>query len=259
MRRRSPVAFASPSGGGVAALALALALAGACRRPPPPPPSPPPPPDAAVARPAIDAAPVEPDLCHASVGWRAGSFEIVGLPCVTRDGNEILFAKSEDRPGSPDLTVVAVTRADQVSRQAIVMEPHERGELLDAARNATPALQERIVRANVLLADASARAVPLAPFAPTAAGTHAGQGLELAWTERGRLTISRGGHFVHGGDHGHWLEKLAACEPPSYLEQVWGDAARGVLLVKIAYRGSGGCTAPPELHVVSWSPQVGAP
>lgn len=235
-------------------LLAALVVAGACRRPAPPP-VPRALPDAAEARPAIDAAPVEPDLCHARVDWRDGGFEIVGLPCVSRDGAEILFARSDERPGSPDLTVVAVTRDDRLSRYAVVMESHESGELLDAARRPTPALQERIVKANVLLTDASRRAVPLAAYAATPAGTYAGQGIEIAWTERGRLTISRAGRFVHEGDYSRWLEKLAACAPPSYLDRVWGDAARGVLLVRIAYRGSGGCTAMPELHVISWTPQ----
>ncbi len=236
----------------LAALVAVLALACACRRPAQPPPSLPPPADAAAVRPAVDAAPVEPDACHASVGWRDGGFEIVGLPCVSRDGAEVLFARSGEQPGRPDLTVVAVTRGDQLARHAVVMEPHEGGELVDAARRATPALQQRIVKANVLLDEASRRAVPLAAFAATPAGTHAGQGIEVAWTDRGRLTISRGGNFVHQGDHGLWIEPLAACAP-SYLGQVWGDAARRVLLIKIAYRGAG-CTAPPALHVIGWTP-----
>jgi hypothetical protein len=233
---------------------LILAALAGCKPSPPLPPLPPPA-GATAARPAIDAAPVEPDLCHASVGWRAGSFEIVGLPCVSRDGAEVLFARSnasDARPGEPELTVVAATRADELSRYAAVMEPHERGELLDAARGPTPELQQRIVKANVLLAEASRRAVPLAPFTKTPAGTYAGQGIELAWTEHGRLTISRAGQFVHEGDYGRWLERLAVCAP-SYLDRVWGDAARGVLLVKIAYRG-GGCTALPALHVIGWTP-----
>jgi hypothetical protein len=231
---------------------VALAVTGACPRPAAPPP--PPPPDPVPVAPAPDAAPVEPDLCHASVGWREGAFEIVGLPCVRRDGAEILFAKSDERPRYPDLTVVAVTRGDQLSRYAVVMEPHESGELLDASRRATPELSARIVRANVLLDEASRHAVPLAAFAATPAGTYAGQGIEIAWTEKGRITISRDGRFLHEGDYGHWLEKLTACTPPSYLDRVWGDAARGVLLVRIAYRGSGGCTALPELHVIAWTP-----
>jgi hypothetical protein len=238
-------------------LVLVLVLAAACRKPAPPPalaPPAPAPAPATAARPAGDTTPVEPDACHGSVGWREGSFEIVGLPCVSRDGAEILFARSDERPRYPDLTVVAVTRADQPSRYAVVLEPHESGELLDASREPTPALQARLVEANVLLAEASRRAVPLAPFAATPAGTHAGQGLEVAWTERGRLTISRGGRLVHQGDYSRWLEQLTACAPPSYLDQVWGDARRGVLLVKIAYRGSGGCTALPELHVIGWAP-----
>jgi hypothetical protein len=237
--------------------ALVLVLGAACRKPAPPPPPVRPAPataTAAEARPAADATPVEPDLCHASVDWREGSFEVVGLPCVSRDGAEILFARSDERPRHPDLTVVAVTRADQLSRYAVVMEPHESGELLDAARRPTPELQARLVKANVLLAEASRRAVPLAPFAATPAGTHAGQGLEIAWTERGRLTISRAGRLVHQGDYSHWLEQRTACAPPSYLDKVWGDAGRGVLLVKIAYRGSSGCTALPELHVIGWTP-----
>jgi hypothetical protein len=106
----------------------------------------------------------------------------------------------------------------------------------------------------VLLDEASRHAVPLAAFAATPAGTYAGQGIEIAWTEKGRITISRDGRFLHEGDYGHWLEKLTACTPPSYLDRVWGDAARGVLLVRIAYRGSGGCTALPELHVIAWTP-----
>ena len=241
---------------GVAALALALAgaaLAGAgCRKPPPPPPPKPDP--VVVAPPAVDAPPVEPDVCHASIGWRAESFEIVGLPCVSRDGAEVVFAKSDDRPRDPDLTVVAVTRADKLSRYAVVMEPHEGAELLDAARRPTPALQARLVKANVLLGEASQHAVPLAPFAPTRAGTYAGQGIEIAWSEQGRATISRDGHFLHEGDYSRWLEKPTGCALPSYLDKVWGDAARGVLLVKIAYRGSGGCNAMPELHVIGWTP-----
>jgi hypothetical protein len=232
---------------------LGLALAGACRKPAPLPPASPPA-DPAEARTASGGAPVEPDACHASVGWREGGFEIIGLPCVSRDGTEILFARSDERPRYPDLIVVAVTRADKPSRYAVVMEPHESGELLDAARGPTPELQGRIVKANVLLTETSRRAVPLAAFAATPAGTYAGQGIEIAWTEKGRLTISRAGRFVHEGDYSPWLEKLTACAPPSYLDKVWGDAARGVLLVKIAYRGSGGCTAMPELHVISWTP-----
>ena len=243
MRRRPPGSRLC----GLAGLALGLA----CGRPGAPAPSPPA--DPAGARPASGGAPVEPDACHASVGWRAGGFEIIGLPCVSRDGAEILFARSDERPRYPDLTVVAVTRADQLSRHAVVMEPHESGELLDAGRGPTPELQGRIVKANVLLTEASRRAVPLAVFAATPAGTHAGQGIEIAWTETGRLTISRAGRFVHEGDYSRWLEKLTACAPPSYLDKVWGDAARGVLLVKIAYRGSGGCTAMPELHVIGWT------
>src|SRR5262245_39434300 len=91
-------------------LALAaLALAGACRRPPSPP-GLPPGSDAAEARSAVDGPPVEPDLCHASVGWREGSFEIVGLPCVSRDGKELRFAKTSGRANNPDLTVVVVAR-----------------------------------------------------------------------------------------------------------------------------------------------------
>jgi hypothetical protein len=239
------------------AIALAGALAGACRRPAPAPPhrATPAPPETASARPEADAAPVQPDLCHASVDWHQGGFEVIGLPCVSRDGAEVLFAKSDERPRYPDLTVVAVTRADQPSRYAVVMEPHESGELLDAARRPTPELQARLVKANVLLADASRRAVPLAAYAATPAGTYTGQGIEIAWTERGRITISRAGRFVHEGDYSRWLEQLTACAPPSYLDRVWGDAARGVLLVRIAYRGSGGCTAMPELHVISWTPQ----
>ncbi|HWU88363.1 MAG TPA: hypothetical protein VN253_13850, partial [Kofleriaceae bacterium] len=101
---------------GAIAGVTALALAG-CPRP-----TPPPKPDPVItAPPAVDAAPVEPDLCHASVGWREGTFEIVGLPCVSRDGREVVFAKSDEQPRS--LTVVAVTRADQLSRYAVVMEP----------------------------------------------------------------------------------------------------------------------------------------
>jgi len=239
------------------AVLAALALAGACRKPPPPRPARPArpaPADATEARPGADTAPVEPDLCHASVDWRQGGFEIVGLPCVTRDGAEVLFARSDERPRDPDLTVAVATRADQPSREVIVMEAHESGELLDAARRPTPELRARLVKANVLLTEASRRAVPLTAYAATPAGTHAGQGIEIAWTERGRLTISRAGRFVHGGDYGRWLEQLTACTPPSYLDQVWGDAARGVLLVRIAYRGSGGCTAMPELHVIGWTP-----
>ena len=239
-----------------AAAALALACAsGACRKPPTT--APPPPPttaDTADAGPAADAAPVEPDVCHASVGWREGSFEIVGLPCVSRDGAEILFARSAERPRTPDLTVAVVTRSDQLSRYAVVMEPHESGELLDAARRATPELQQRIVKANVLLGEASRRAVPLAAFTATPARTYAGQGIEIAWTEKGRLTISREGRFVHEGDYGRWLEPAAGCAPGAHLDKVWGDAARGVLLVKIAYRGGAGCTAPPGLHVIGWTP-----
>jgi hypothetical protein len=235
----------------------ALALTAACR---PQGPTPRPQPPQQPSRPAAagssvpDAAPVEPDLCHASVDWRDGGFEIVGLPCVRRDGAEILFARSEERPRQPDLTVVAVTRDDRLSRYVAVMEPHEGGELLDGARRPTPELRARLVKANVLLTDASRRAVPLAAYRATPAGTHAGQGLEVAWTERGRITISRDGRFVHEGDHGRWLEPLAACAAPSYLAQVWGDAARGVLLVKIASRAANGCTAPPALHVISWTP-----
>ena len=249
----------------LAGLALTLALAGACRQPaataaaaattttaaePQQQPAAAAPP----AAPAPDLAPVEPDLCHASVGWRDGGFEVVGLPCVRRDGAEILFARSDERPGQPDLTVVAVTRDDKLSRYVAVMEPHEAGELLDAARRPTPELQARLVKANVLLTEASRRAVPLAAYRATPAGTHAGQGLEIAWTERGRITISREGRFVHEGDHGRWLEPLAPCAPTSYLDRVWGDAHRGVLLVKIAYRGRDSCTAAPALHVISWTP-----
>lgn len=237
----------------VAATATAGAAAG-CRKPAAPPPPPPRPDPVVVAPPAPDAASVEPDICHASVGWRGEGFEIVGLPCVTRDGAEVLFARSDERPRYPDLTVVAVTRADQLARYAVVMEPHEGPELLDAARRPTPALQERLVKANVMLGEASRHAVPLAAFAPTPAGTFAGGGIEVAWTQKGRVTISRDGRFVHAGDHGGWLEKPSACAPPSYLDKVWGDAGRGVLLVKIAYRGSGGCTAMPELHVIGWTP-----
>src|SRR5262245_7054981 len=118
----------------------ALALAGACRTPPPPAPGPPQPPDTMGVAAVPDAAPVEPDVCHGSVGWRGGSFEVVGLPCVSRDGTELLFAKSDERPRYPDLTVVAVTRADKLARAAVVMEPHESAELLDAARAPTPEL-----------------------------------------------------------------------------------------------------------------------
>lgn len=242
---------------------LALALAGACRPPAPQGPAPKQQPQpslpatgggAAAAPLAPAAAPVEPDLCHASVDWRGDGFEVVGLPCVSRDGAEILFARSEARPQEPDLTVVAATRDDRLARYVAVMEPHEGGELLDAARRPTPELQARLVKANVLLTDASRRAVPLAAYRATPAGTHAGQGLEVAWTERGRITISRDGRFVHEGDHGRWLERSAACAAPSSLDHVWGDAARGVLLVQIAHRAGGGCTAPPELHVISWTP-----
>jgi hypothetical protein len=237
------------------ALGLALTALG-CRKPAPPPPPPKPEPVAVLdaAPPPADAPPVLPDICHASVGWRDGGFELVGLPCVSRDGRELLFARSDERPRYPDLTVVAVTRDDKLSRYAVVMEPHEGAELLDAARRPTPELQARLVKANVLLGEASKQAVPLAPFTPTRAGTYAGQGIEIAWTEKGRVTISRDGHFVYEGDYGRWLEKLTACAPPSYLDKVWGDAARGVLLVRIAYRGSGGCTAMPELHVIGWTP-----
>jgi len=203
---------------------------------------------------AGSAAPVGPDLCHASVDWREGGFEVVGLPCISRDGAEILFARSDERPRYPDLTVVTVARDDRPTRYVVVMEPHESGELLDATRRPLPELQARLVKANVMLTEVSRRAVPLAAYATTPVGTYAGQGIEIAWTERGRLTISRGGQFVHEGDYSRWLEQLTACSPPSYLERVWGDAGRGVLLVKIAYRGSGGCTALPELHVISWTP-----
>jgi hypothetical protein len=236
-----------------AALAAAAGAAAGCRKPAPPPPPPKPEP-VVVAPPAPDAAPVAPDVCHASVGWRGEGFEVVGLPCVSRDGAEVVFAKSDERPRYPDLTVLAVTRADKLSRYAVVMESHEGAELLDAARRPTPELQARLVKANVLLDEASQHAVPLAPFAPTPAGTFAGQGIEVAWTVKGRVTISREGRFVYEGDYSRWLEQLTSCAPPSYLDKVWGDAGRGVLLVKIAYRGSGGCTAMPELHVLGWSP-----
>jgi hypothetical protein len=254
MRRRpAPTRWSLRAGRGPA---LLLLLGAACRTPAPSPPArpAPPPSEAAGPRASGDATAVEPDACHASVGWREGAFEVFGLPCVSRDGAEILFARSDERPRYPDLTVVAVTRTDQPSRYAVVMEPHESGELLDAARRPTPELQARLVKANVMLAEVSRRAVPLAAFAPTPAGTHAGQGIEIAWTETGRITISRQGRFVSQGDYGHWLERMTACAPPSYLDKVWGDARRGVLLVKIAYRGSGGCTAMPELHVISWTP-----
>lgn len=230
-------------------LAVLISGLGACKRSPPPvePVALPAPPPAATA-----AAPAD-DVCRASVGWRDGSFAVAGLPCIRRDGAEIVFAKTDERPRYPDLTVVAVTRADKLARHAIVMEPHE-SELLDGARAPTPELTDRIAKANALLADAGKDALPLAPFETTRAGTHAGQGIEVAWTEAGRLTISREGNFVYQGDYNRWLEKLVACTPPSYLDKVWGDAARGVLLIKIAYRGSGGCTALPELHVISWTP-----
>jgi hypothetical protein len=237
--------------------ALAVAAIAACNRPTATTTTtarPAPAPAAEAPRAAVDSPPVEPDLCHASVDWREGGFEIVGLPCVSRNGAEVLYARSDERPRYPDLTVVTVTRADKLSRDAVVMEPHESGELLDATRQPTPELRARIVKANVMLAEVSRRAVPLALFQATPAGTHVGQGIEIAWTERGRLTISRDGRFVHEGDYSRWLEQMTACAPPSYLEKVWGDAGRGVLLVRIAYRGSGGCTALPELHVISWSP-----
>lgn len=250
---RSTLAAATLAAAGALGLAAAALAGTGCPKPAVPPP-PPPKPDPVVAPPAVDAPPVEPDVCQASVGWREGSFEIVGLPCVSRDGTEVVFAKSDDRLRYPDLTVVAVTRADKLSRYAVVMEPHEGAELLDAERRTTPELQARLVKANVLLGEASKHAVPLAPFAPTRAGTYAGQGIEVAWTEKGRVTLSREGRFIYEGDFGHWLEKMTACAPPSYLDKVWGDAARGVLLVKIAYRGSGGCTAMPELHVIGWTP-----
>jgi len=108
--------------------------------------------------------------------------------------------------------------------------------------------------ANVLLGEASQHAVPLPAFSPTRAGTYTGQGIEVAWTDKGRVTISRDARFVYEGDYNHWLEKRTTCTPPSYLDKVWGDAARGVLLVSIAYRGSGDCTAMPELHVIAWTP-----
>lgn len=243
------------------AIVAIVALAGACRTPAPTPAPPAPPAPATTPAPSATAAggpPVEPDVCHASVDWRNGGFEIYGLPCITRDGGEVLLAKLGEPSGPPELTVLAITRDDRLARHAIVMEAYERGELLDAAGGPTPELRQRIVKANVLVADASRRAVPLAPLPATPAGTHAGGGIEVAWTEQGRLTISRGGHFVHEGDHGAWLEPRAACGAP-YLAQVWGDAARGVLLIKLAYRGGASCAAGPALHVVSWAPRAGAP
>lgn len=149
--------------GGLVALALALALAGAT----------------ACRGPAPAAPPVEPDLCHASVGWRGAGFAIVGLPCVSRDGAELLYARSADGPGGPELAVAAVTRGDRRTRYVAVMEPNERGELLDA-----------------------------------------GQGIEIAWTATGRLTISHESQFVHGGDCSRWLEPGAACAASAHLGQV---------------------------------------
>jgi hypothetical protein len=192
--------------------------------------------------------------CRASVAWRDGAFAVTGLPCVASDGSAVIFARSDERPRFPDLAIVAVTRADTVARSAIVMEAHERAELVDPAGAPTAQLTARIAEANALLAELGPAAVPLPAFAATPAGTFTGQGLELAWTERGRLTLSRDGRFEHSGDYRRWLEQLTACAPPSYLASVWGDAARGLLLVRIAYRGSGGCTALPEQHVVAWTP-----
>ena len=41
------------------------------------------------------------------------------------------------------------------------------------------------------------------------------------------------------------------CRNPAYLDGVWADVGRGVLLLKIGYSGFGACWAPPSTyHVV---------
>jgi hypothetical protein len=85
-----------------------------------------------------------------------------------------------------------------------------------------------------------------------------GDSLDVEWREH-KLSV-----FLHNnsdalviGDGEPWLvPDSAACKFPTYLDNVFHARRHDVVIVGIGYRGSAGCTAPPDsLHVLAWYPK----
>ena len=196
-------------------------------------------------------------------------FHATGLPAVTDDGKSVALAhQGEDGArGAPNLTVIEKDRADKVVRELVVQTADGGEALLDDAAPAPPT--ERLAEANRYLTETHARRrlFPLtamtldrsreADFGHGSTLAASGDGVDVAWDE-GQLKVTAGGRVVVDlATQGWTVEPTTSdgieCSNPSFLGEAWVDAARKLVVVRIAYTGNDTCWEPDsQLHVVAW-------
>jgi hypothetical protein len=208
------------------------------------------------------------------------AFEIPMLPAISADGTKIVIAKSEPERGEPYVTgnhpsleLMVKTRSDTVAKHFDVVSADEADAMFDAG-GMNRELRARIGAANRWLGEIDRRyhLVALEPLEvvraldmPSHVRSHAlGSGLTIDWVSSQLEVVQRdepGGPertVVRATTPASWLAPdhptTCAASPPN-LEMVFGDVARGVIVLEIGYGGGDPdtCVRPPnQVHVVAW-------
>ena len=230
-----------------------LVLLGACHTP-------------RAQTPTVAAGPPAHVGCAAAPDEAGGcAYESTGLPALTTDGTLVLYAELKEFGGpiAGHFRVVERRVEDDQEAGELMVEQETTGRLPAAERD------ESLTRANAALAR-----LPSAPLTAYPRDCDQGGGLGCDITDEPivitanvgplvvifdepRLRVSRDGRALLDQDMPAWSAPIQGqgegdtCRNPAYLDGVWADVGRGVLLLKIGYSGFGACWAPPSTyHVV---------